>query len=138
MVILGKRALKIRIIFTGEHPCRSVTLRYVCSPINFLCIFRKPFPKNISGKLLLQLRQMSSKLQDVRSYALDKKLVVKQPSIPCTKYLMKKRLKQYYLVMIKMHSIPSKEKHYFTILNIYVQNQLRSFKIVTYYQQDYS
>ena len=51
--------------FTGEHPCQSVisiklqsnfieiTLWHGCSPVNFLYIFRKPFPKNTSGWLLL-------------------------------------------------------------------------------------
>ena len=49
-----------------EHPCRSVisiklqsnfneiTLRHGCSLVNLLHIFRVPFLKNISGRLLLQ------------------------------------------------------------------------------------
>ena len=52
---------------TGEHPCRSViiiklqsnfieiTLRHWCSPVIFLYIFRTPFPRNISGRLLLEI-----------------------------------------------------------------------------------
>ena len=51
--------------FTGEHPCQSVisikilcnfieiTLRHGCSPVNLLYIFRTPFSKNTSGRLLL-------------------------------------------------------------------------------------
>ena len=62
---LGKSVLKICSKFTGEHPCRSVipikllcnfieiTLRYGCSPVNLLHIFRTPFYKNTSGGLLL-------------------------------------------------------------------------------------
>ena len=57
-----KGALKICSKFTGEYPCRSVisikllcnfieiTLWYGCSPI-----FRTPFTKNTSGRLLLCL-----------------------------------------------------------------------------------
>ena len=64
-VFLAKSVLKIRIKFTGEHPCRSVILinlfcnfteiilRHGCSPINLLYIFRTPFPKNTSERLLL-------------------------------------------------------------------------------------
>ena len=49
----------------GENPCRSVisiklqsifietTLRHECSPVNLLHIFRTPFTKNTSGRLLL-------------------------------------------------------------------------------------
>ena len=55
--------------FTGEHPCWSVisiklvcnfikiTLRRGSSPVNLLHIFRTPFPKNISERLLLNLIQ---------------------------------------------------------------------------------
>ena len=64
-VLLRQGALKICSKFTGEHPCRSaisiklicnffeVTLRHGCSPVNLLHTFRTPFPKNISGRLLL-------------------------------------------------------------------------------------
>ena len=64
-MFLEKRVLQICRKFTGEHPCRSVisiklkskfsviTLRYGCSPVNFLHICRTPFPKNTSGWLLL-------------------------------------------------------------------------------------
>ena len=63
-VLLLKGILEICSKFTGEHPCRSVisvklqsnfieiTLRHGCSPVNLLCIFRTPFPKNTSGGLL--------------------------------------------------------------------------------------
>ena len=61
-VFLEKVILKICSKFTGEHPCRSVisikllfeiTLRHECSPVNLLHIYRKPFPKYTSGRLLL-------------------------------------------------------------------------------------
>ena len=52
----------------GKHPCRTaisiklqsnfneVTLRHGCSPANLLHIFRTPFPKMTSGRLLLEKR----------------------------------------------------------------------------------
>ena len=55
--------------FTGEHPCRSVTLRhgkqqlYKITPrhgrslVNLLQLFRTPFPKNTSEELLLRFLQ---------------------------------------------------------------------------------
>ena len=66
-VFLGKAVLKICCKFTGEHPCRSVIssvitllcnfieirLWYGYSPVNLLYIFTTPFPKNTSGRLLL-------------------------------------------------------------------------------------
>ena len=64
-VFLRKGVLKICSKFTGEHSCRSVisiklqsnfneiTLWHGCSPLNLLHIFRTPFSKNTSGRLLL-------------------------------------------------------------------------------------
>ena len=60
----GKRVLKIYSKFTGEHPYRSVisiklsnfieiALRYRCSPVNLLHIFRTRFSRNTPGRLLL-------------------------------------------------------------------------------------
>ena len=49
--------------FTGEHPCQGVISISCkssllngmgCSPVNFLHIFRRPFPKNTFGGLLLK------------------------------------------------------------------------------------
>ena len=63
-VFLGKGVMKIFFKFTGEHPCRSVisiklqsnfieiTLPHGCSPVNSLHIFRTPFLKNTSKRLL--------------------------------------------------------------------------------------
>ena len=64
-VFLRKDVLKICNKFTAEYPCRSVisiklqsnfteiTLRHVCSPINFL---HHTFSKNNSGWLLLEYK----------------------------------------------------------------------------------
>ena len=64
-VFLWKGVLKICSKFTGEHTCRSaisikflcnfieIALRHGCSPVNLLHIFRTPFPRNTSGRLLL-------------------------------------------------------------------------------------
>ena len=66
-VFLVKSVLKICSKFTEEHPRRSVisikllfnfieiTLRHGCSPVNLLHIFKRPFLKNTSGRLLLLL-----------------------------------------------------------------------------------
>ena len=66
-VFLGKCVLKICNRFTGEHPCRStisikllhnffeIALRHGCSSVNLLHIFRAPFPKNTSGRLLISI-----------------------------------------------------------------------------------
>ena len=64
-VVPKKGVLKICSKFTGEHPCRSVisikmlrnlteiTLPHGCSSVNLLDIFRTPFHKNTSGRLLV-------------------------------------------------------------------------------------
>ena len=64
-VFQEKDVLKICSKFTGEHLCQSlisiklqsnfieITLRHGCSPVNLLHIFRTPFTKNTSGRLLL-------------------------------------------------------------------------------------
>ena len=64
-VLLGKGVPKICSKFTGEHPRHSVisikllckfieiTLRHGCYPVHLLHIFKRPFPKNTSGGLLL-------------------------------------------------------------------------------------
>ena len=66
-VFLEKGVLKICNKLREEHLCRSVisikllcnfieiTLRHGCSPVNLLHIFRAPFTKNTSGRLLLNL-----------------------------------------------------------------------------------
>ena len=60
VVFLGKGVVKIYSKFTREHLCRSVIcsfieiiVRYRYSPVNLLHIFRTPFPKITSGRLLL-------------------------------------------------------------------------------------
>ena len=71
-VFLEKGVLKIYSKFTGEHSCWDaisikllcnfieIALWYGCSPVNSLYIFRTPFPKNISGWLLLLIVTESS------------------------------------------------------------------------------
>ena len=66
-VFLGKVVLKECSKFTGEHPSQSaisirlfcnfieIKLRHECSPVTLLHIFRKPFPRNTSGWLLLSV-----------------------------------------------------------------------------------
>ena len=70
--LLGKGVLKICSKFSGEHPCQSmisiklqsnsieITLRCGCSFVNLLHIFRKTFPENTSGGLLLYLFSLVS------------------------------------------------------------------------------
>ena len=62
-VLLGKGVLEICRKFTGERSCRKVisiwnfteiALRHRCFLVNLLLIFRIPFPKNTSGRLLLK------------------------------------------------------------------------------------
>ena len=64
-VFLRKGVLKICSKFTGEHPYRivisikllsnfiEITFQHGCSPVNLLHIFRTPFLKDTSGRLLL-------------------------------------------------------------------------------------
>ena len=55
-MFLRKGVLKICSKFTGEHPCQSAienVLRHGRSSVNSLHIFRTPFLKNTSGRLLL-------------------------------------------------------------------------------------
>ena len=58
-VFLENGVLKICSKFTGEQPYPSVIsiklLRHGCSSVNLLRIFRTPFLKNTSGRLLLNL-----------------------------------------------------------------------------------
>ena len=66
-IFLGKEILEICSKFKGEHPWRSVVsikllcnfneiaFWHECSPVNFLHIFRTPFPGNTSGQLLVSV-----------------------------------------------------------------------------------
>ena len=82
-VFLRKEVLKICNKFPGEHPCRSVisvklqsnffeiALRHGCSPVNLQHIFKTPFPKNTSGRLLLiygYCKSAQSMLHDIYRY----------------------------------------------------------------------
>ena len=72
-VFLGKSVLKISSKFTGEHPMLKfdlklqsnfieITIWHGRSPVNLLHIFRAPFPKNISGRLLQICFKNASKM----------------------------------------------------------------------------
>ena len=53
-IFLEKGVLEIRSKFTGERPCRrTISIKLQCSPVNLLHIFRTPFSRNTSGRLLL-------------------------------------------------------------------------------------
>ena len=66
-MFLRKGVLKICSKFTGEQPCWiaisiklqsnfiEIELWHGCSLINLLYIFRAPFPRNTSGRLLLRV-----------------------------------------------------------------------------------
>ena len=72
-VFLRKGVQKICSKFTGEHPCRSVisiklqsniieiALRHGCSPVNLLHIFRTPFLRNTSERMLLTFKSWRMK-----------------------------------------------------------------------------
>ena len=69
-MFLTKGVLKVCSKFAGEHLCRSaisiklqsnfieITLRHGCSPVNLQHIFRTPFVKNTSGRLLLRYQKI--------------------------------------------------------------------------------
>ena len=66
-VFIGKDVLKIFSKFTGEHSCRrailiklqsnsiEIILWHGCSLVDLMHIFRIPFFKNTSGRLLLEI-----------------------------------------------------------------------------------
>ena len=76
-VFIGKDVLKICSKCTGEHLCRSaisvmllcnfteIELWHGCSPVNLNHIFRTPFLKNTSGRLL---QEKLSHISWVRTY----------------------------------------------------------------------
>ena len=79
-VFLGRGVLKICSKFTGEHPCRNVisikllckfteiALRHGCSPVNLVYIFRTPFPRNTSGRLLFFLDEFRTNDKNISSF----------------------------------------------------------------------
>ena len=79
-MFLGKGVLKICSKFTEEHPWRSgilgklqsnfteMALRLGCSPVNLWHVFRAPFFKNTSGRLLLCLLLCQSYLKNNKSF----------------------------------------------------------------------
>ena len=64
--------MKICSKFTGEHPCwnailikNKVSLQHACSPVHLMHMFRTAFPKDTSGKLLLDLSNISYSLKNL-------------------------------------------------------------------------
>ena len=64
--------MKICSKFTGEQPCRNailiknkVSLQHACSPVHLMHMFRTAFPKGTSGKLLLDLSNISHSLKNL-------------------------------------------------------------------------
>ena len=54
----------------------EIALRHGCSSVNLLDIFRTPFPKNTSGRLLLDARSNDSRSNDARfKYKLSKQAI---------------------------------------------------------------
>ena len=90
-VFLGKGVLNICSKFTGDHPYRSaistkllcnfieIALRHRWSLVNWLHIFRTPFPKNTSGWLLLNVTMKASwrHLQDVFSTSSPRRIFIR-------------------------------------------------------------
>ena len=76
-VLLEKVVLKICSKFTGEHPCQNVisikllctfitiTLRHKFCPVNLRHIFRTPFSKSTSGRLLQKFCKEGEILLDI-------------------------------------------------------------------------
>ena len=48
-IVTGKNHRQIKL--------EEIALRHGCSPVNLLHIFRTPFPRNISGRLFLKLKE---------------------------------------------------------------------------------
>ena len=97
----SRGVLKICSKFTGEHPCRSIisimlrsnfieiTLRHRCS-VNLMHIFRTSFPRNTSGRLLLNLyRKIRNKIKEqheshyVRHYMFSYFQLYRKGKMPC-------------------------------------------------------
>ena len=137
-MFLGKNVLKIRSKFTGEQPCQSaisIKLRnnfieiafwHGCSPVNLLHIFRTPFLKNTSGRLLLilifclyfrifQPRVMPSLCSQLRNFSL----------YMLTKVMLVKKRVYFYL---EEFACNKKEYEFINILS-HMQYQKNTFRI---------
>ena len=104
-VFLEKGVLKICNKFTGKHACQSaisiklqsnfieIALRHGCPPVNLLHIFRIPFSKNTSERLLLDLTTESYQSVWLKPYIwLQYKISVSY----CNSYF-----KQYFFKLMK-------------------------------------
>ena len=104
-VFLRKAVLKICSKCTKEHPCQSVIsikllcnfieikLWHRCSPVNFLHIFRIPFPRNTSGWLLLRIDTrentiLTTRYLQSRKQVVASKTLVIEISKHCKKYCL--------------------------------------------------
>ena len=96
-VLLKKDVLKICNKFTAAHPNRNVIsikllcsfieilLRHGCSPFNLLHIFRTPFTKNTSGRLLFEnlnkFCETIQKMLEILIYVVHFPIAIKIPNI---------------------------------------------------------
>ena len=127
-VFLRNGILKICSKFTGEHPCGSAisikvlcnfietTLRYGCSPVNLLHIFRTPFLENTSWSLLLKLSHKTPDKMDLMRIILFK---------------MNQRLKSSIILCILHHKASSFTKLYILfqiIASLYPPNFVKIIK----------
>ena len=137
-MFLGKNVLKICSKFRGGQLCQSaillellrnfieIALWHGCSPVNLLHIFRTPFLKNTSGRLLLilifclyfrifQPRVMLSLCSQLRNFSL----------YMLTKVMLVKKRVYFYL---EEFSCNKKEDEFINILS-HMQYQKNTFRI---------
>ena len=120
-VFLGKGVLKIWSKFTGEHPNWSVisiklqskfieiTLQHGCSPVNLLHIFRTPFLKNTSWRLLVHFV-----LQDQSEGYIGEDDIIDMVEVIVYK------LRVSYIVFIELHHRKYSENCFFYSLWIFI------------------
>ena len=65
----------------------EITLRYGCSPINFLHIFRIPFPNNTYGGLLLKVHNSMISVMDYGVLLINTMTTLKMTTFFALKYV---------------------------------------------------